>query len=203
MGSFCCSTIIYIYIDQGTDPSFVRGRKTPAAINHISNRPRTFTHLHTYIHIPSFLHPCPTSESQNPFPKITMEVKFGEIDVDDTIVSFKWESHALKNHPGRAIVEFDWKDQGWGNQKGNLSLRLMSPGGDEKVSHNLTPNICPHTWEHIRVDLKKTAPVIEQATEGCWYKLVANIGSGGGFELYVQDFVLSLAGECRQQCVGL
>ncbi|CAN0407550.1 unnamed protein product, partial [Scytosiphon promiscuus] len=107
-----------------------------------------------------------------------------------------WESEALESQPQKATVEFDWKDQGWGYQKGNLSLSLMSPGGDEKASHNLTPNICPHTWEHITVDLVATAPVIAQATAGCWYKLKADVGSGGGFELYVQDFVLRLVGEC-------
>ena len=113
-------------------------------------------------------------------------------------VHLKWESKALRRTPVVAgTVQFSWKDQGWGNQKGEMFLVLMSAAGEEEACRNLTGLVAPHQWEDIKVELVAADPVVAKATAGCWYQVRAECGSGGGHELFVKDFVLRLTGECH------
>ena len=124
-----------------------------------------------------------------------MRTSFGDVDMSKRTVHLKWRSKALDEAPVSGTVQFSWKDQGWGNQKGELFLMLMSSGGEEKASYNLPGHISPHEWEDVKVDLVATDPVLAEAAAGCWYQVKAECGSGNGHELYVKDFLLRLVGE--------
>lgn len=104
---------------------------------------------------------------------------------------------AVDYTPKSATVKFTWKDQGWGNQKGKLYLKLIAPGGSEKASFTVTQGVSPHDWEDMRVVVGATEAVLAQATVGCWYQVTAEPGSGGGHVLYLKDLVLSLSGDCQ------
>ncbi|CAM9936930.1 unnamed protein product, partial [Laminaria digitata] len=95
--------------------------------------------------------------------------------------------------PTSATIEFRWKDQGSGNRKGRIFLRLMAPGGKEKAILPLTEGFASHHWDNITVQLEGRTPVLALATVGCWYQIVVEVGSGGGHLLYVKNFVLRLA----------
>lgn len=99
--------------------------------------------------------------------------------------------------PITGTVQCTWKDQGWGNRKGKLYLKLIAPDGSEKASFTVTEGVSPHDWEDIKVDLVATDAVLAQATVGCWYQVTAEPGSGGGHELYLKDLVLRLASESQ------
>lgn len=102
---------------------------------------------------------------------------------------------AVDYTPKSAAIKCTWKDQGWGNQKGKLYLKLIAPDCSEKASFTVTQGVSPHDWEDIKVVLGATEAVLAEATDGCWYQVTAEPGSGGGHELFLKDLVLSLSGE--------
>ena len=127
-----------------------------------------------------------------------MEASFGEVYMTSgRTVHLKWEFKTVQCTPSSGTVEFTWKDQGWGNQKGALFLLLMSASGTQKASYTLTDHASPHEWEEVKIDLVATDAVLAEATAGCWYQFKADASPDGGHELYVKDFVFRLAGECQ------
>lgn len=130
------------------------------------------------------------------------ELSFGDVSIGGTSVQLKGTSKALQNLPCSGIFQCRWKDQGWGNQRGKLYLKLMAPDGTQKASFTLTEGLSPHEWEDVKVDLKATDSVLAEATVGCWYEVNADEGNGNGHEIYVQGPVLSLEGENQPVCGG-
>lgn len=104
----------------------------------------------------------------------------------------KWNSKPLEKKPVSGTVQFRWKDQGYGNQRGRVYLKLMEADGTEKYSFTLTDGLSPHEWEFVTVELEAANPLIDQATVGCMYYLTANEGNGNGHEVHVKDCVLKL-----------
>ena len=111
--------------------------------------------------------------------------------------AFCWQPLELQSHVSRlhtAYVACAWRDQGWGNQKGMLSVVVGEDGvapGDYKpwpscVVAGREP--APHPWSSLRLAFKPEADV---ATGG-WrpHRLFVRVGGGGGHELRVRDLVL-------------
>ena len=126
-----------------------------------------------------------------------MEASFGDIHMNYLrTVHLRWKSKPLEWTPSEGSVVFSWKDQGWGEQRGLLYLMLMSAAGEQKATHTLTDHVSPHEWERISVELAETDPVLAEATIGDWYQIRAECTIRGDHELYVNDMVFSLTGEC-------
>lgn len=123
------------------------------------------------------------------------ERSFGDVSIVDTNAKLKWNCEGLQMTLVSGSLQCRWKDQGWGNQKGKLYLRLIAPDGSEKASHTVTEGVSPHQWEDVKVDLVATDPVVAEASVGCWYQVMMECGEGGGHELNVEGLALQLSGE--------
>jgi len=113
----------------------------------------------------------------------------------------------------------DWKDQGWGNLKGQLELQLWRPGSPknslEPIETLCLFGIAKHHWESIRVELSPALPTctnqrdaasfFEAVKEGDVIQLWRYVGGGGGHELFVRNlsitfcFVSHPAGKSLEQ----
>ncbi len=91
----------------------------------------------------------------------------------------------------RASVE--WKDQGWGNRKGRLMVKLIRRDSGEKVivENNNIFGIADHEWTKSSCKLVDN-PVVRLAEPGDFYRFERNAGGGGGHSLSVKNFTVLL-----------
>lgn len=83
-----------------------------------------------------------------------------------------------------------WKDQGWGNLKGEIFMKLMRPaatGAEVVAEKRRIFGIAKHHEESASAELSDS-PVVRQAQPGDFYRFMRNVGSGGGHELTVRKF---------------
>ena len=108
------------------------------------------------------------------------------VDVCKTLklegVNIEGLSHVIKQQNIECVLICNWRDQGWGNQKGTLYVRER--GGIGSINLELA------TWErlvspapHARQQLRVQIPPKFVKTEG--FELGYSVGGGGGHELYV------------------
>ena len=96
----------------------------------------------------------------------------------------------------RATFSFRWKDQGWGNQKGKLRIRLLGDNDTidaEEIASS--PIYCdvPHAFEELEVyAFHSSHGLVRKYKSGRTYVIEALVGGGGGHELYVEDMCFSL-----------
>ena len=90
-------------------------------------------------------------------------------------------------------MEWDWKDQGFGNRKGMLWVQLVR--GEEVMADSLEdyPNLAPHVSGPIgrleRQELEiRDHPVLRLSRPGDRLRFMRNIGGGGGHNLRVNNF---------------
>lgn len=94
-----------------------------------------------------------------------------------------------------------WKDQGWGNRKGELFVKLMrrpdvaasrasGTGKDSVVVAERRElfGLAEHRETSARVELNEKEGVVSQAQVGDWYQFMRRGGGGGGHELHVRGF---------------
>jgi hypothetical protein len=79
-----------------------------------------------------------------------------------------------------------WKDQGSGNQKGQVKLALMREG-KEVASEKICDHVAPHAVETVTRTLK-TEDVITKAQKGDVYALFHIVGGGGGHAITIENF---------------
>lgn len=102
-------------------------------------------------------------------------------------------------------MSLTWKDQGWGNRKGEIFVKLMQPpararrfgrraknsdrdGGGEIVAEKRELfGIAKHSQETAKAELVDD-PVVKSAQKGNFYRFMRNAGGGGGHSLTVSDF---------------
>ena len=96
-----------------------------------------------------------------------------------------------------------WKDQGWGNMKGELFVRLMRPAtkqtlkGDSLQGKKGDPvmvaekrkvfGIAKHEEEESKVEIRNDS-ILKLAEPGDFYRFMRNVGGGGNHKLYVKKF---------------
>lgn len=89
-------------------------------------------------------------------------------------------------------LEFQWKDQGWGNQKGRLDLRLERGAGTASfevvADHPISSTLVPHEWGTVATTISADALVVSKARKGDRLVLRFMVGGGGGHELHVRSF---------------
>ena len=100
--------------------------------------------------------------------------------------AFEW--HSLSARPGglhlaAVLVQCMWKDQGWGNQKGMLSV--VKEGGHAPNDYTAWGSDvivgcepAPHTYQKLDLSFRP-------ATDAVRYQLFARAGGGGGHSLSV------------------
>ena len=95
-----------------------------------------------------------------------------------------------------------WKDQGWGNRKGELFVKLMrrpdvavSSGRESAGKQSVVVaerrelfGLAEHRETSARVDLNEREGVVSQARQRDWYQFMRRGGGGGGHRLHVWGF---------------
>ena len=92
-----------------------------------------------------------------------------------------------------------WQDQGYGNRKGELFLKLMRPDVNGKpvevAQHRQLFGIAEH-YEKTSYIVISDHPVVTEARPGDFYRFMRNAGGGGGHQLLVKNF-RAVASVCR------
>lgn len=83
-----------------------------------------------------------------------------------------------------------WVDQGWGNRKGELFLKLVRGSATDSIlaEKRALFGIAQHEEESAEVVLTETEPVVALAEPGDYYRFMRNAGGGGGHSLTVRGF---------------
>jgi hypothetical protein len=111
---------------------------------------------------------------------------------DDWKVLFRCEEPVAFSS-SRITVEWDWKDQGWGNQKGAMLLQLVRNGA-VLFGVDLASQPAKHEWEHGILEIE-SGSFIENAQPGDKIQIQRYVGGGGGHELFVRNFSIRLSPE--------
>ena len=102
-----------------------------------------------------------------------------------------------------------WKDQGWGNRKGELFVQLMrrsqeenaaGEGGSKAASVKRREEgvmvaerrnifgLAEHAETSASVSVPRDEEVVSRARPGDWYRFMRRVGGGGGHRLTVRGF---------------
>ena len=94
----------------------------------------------------------------------------------------------------KLTLSLKWKDQGWGNRKGEIFMKLMRPGADGRGSDAQEVaekyrifGIAKHEEEEAKTEITDD-PVVALAKRGDFYRFMRNAGGGGGHSLRVKNF---------------
>merc|ERR1719330_342562 len=84
----------------------------------------------------------------------------------------------------------EWKDQGWGNVKGQLRIRLVDIASGDTIDASYYA-YAPRPWAWLNDEFVLEHPLLKDSTHG--YKFVLDVlaGSHGGHVIYVRNFSLS------------
>ena len=91
-------------------------------------------------------------------------------------------------------VSVVWKDQGWGNRKGEIYMMLMRPAADEEgepvkiAKYQRLVGIAEHFEKEAQNVIRADHPVVAKAKAGDFYRFMRNAGGGGGHELEGKNF---------------
>eukprot|EP00933_Yihiella_yeosuensis_P055829 TRINITY_DN5475_c1_g1_i1.p1 TRINITY_DN5475_c1_g1~~TRINITY_DN5475_c1_g1_i1.p1 ORF type:complete len:181 (+),score=53.92 TRINITY_DN5475_c1_g1_i1:69-545(+) len=88
-------------------------------------------------------------------------------------------------------VTCEWRDQGWGNQKGDIKIALER--GGELVCEKNAFGICrreedKESYDQVEHHLDKDNDIVSEAKKGDIYKFLYVVGGGGGHELHIKNF---------------
>jgi hypothetical protein len=92
----------------------------------------------------------------------------------------------------RVTATWDWKDQGWGNLKGQLMVEALRDG-EVVAAAGLSPEVAKHDWESKTFDLE-AGDFIEHCQPGTVIRVMRYVGGGGGHELFLRNFRLGFIG---------
>jgi len=87
-------------------------------------------------------------------------------------------------------LSLTWKDQGWGNRKGEIFVKLMRRGRfktEEVAEKRKLAGIAQHKEETVETEVT-IEPIITFARAGDYYRFMRNAGGGGGHSLNVKNF---------------
>mmetsp|Transcript_3739 Transcript_3739/g.5099 ORF Transcript_3739/g.5099 Transcript_3739/m.5099 type:complete len:233 (-) Transcript_3739:1327-2025(-) len=110
----------------------------------------------------------------------------------------KWMDapEALKGSPKSITAKVTWRDQGWGNRKGVLVLRLIDSDGKTVETLNLFGIAEHHSTSPEKAFTVEDCPLLQKAKKGHRIEVHRYVGGGGGHQLYVSDFsvIISYSG---------
>ena len=91
-------------------------------------------------------------------------------------------------------LKFRWRDQGFGNRKGRLRVRLLNPLTGVDVASSPEYGIAPHEEEWKEETFDFNHGLVRNCVEGHRYVVEVVVGGGGGHALYLNDFEFSSTG---------
>ena len=101
-----------------------------------------------------------------------------------------FDGPALSSTVKKLSLSVIWNDQGWGNRKGELFLKLIRRDGSGEnivAEHRRLFGIAEHMETRASVVIENH-PVVKQARPGDFYRFMRNAGSGRGRRLTVRHF---------------
>eukprot|EP00823_Brevimastigomonas_motovehiculus_P002791 TRINITY_DN1661_c0_g1_i1.p1 TRINITY_DN1661_c0_g1~~TRINITY_DN1661_c0_g1_i1.p1 ORF type:complete len:405 (+),score=33.27 TRINITY_DN1661_c0_g1_i1:25-1239(+) len=121
-----------------------------------------------------------------------IEIKGDPIDksnpMEDTLYI---SSDPLPGPLSKIVMSMKWKDQGWGNQKGQVWVKLVR--GTQFICESRPFGIASHEWDEQTKVLIKSDPVVSQSKKGDHLEFWHIVGGGGGHHLYVEHFEARLS----------
>ena len=95
----------------------------------------------------------------------------------------------------KLTMSLTWVDQGWGNRKGEIFVKLMRPSASRDRDGKIAMvsekrglfGIAKHKEEEAKTELTDD-PIVIQAQPGDFYRFMRNAGGGGGHKLHVRNF---------------
>ena len=81
-----------------------------------------------------------------------------------------------------------WKDQGWGNRKGELFVRLMRAEDVIVAERRDFFGLAEHVKTSAKLVMTRADEAVEKAQPGDWYQFMKRVGGGGGHKLIVRGF---------------
>jgi len=87
----------------------------------------------------------------------------------------------------KAELKFTWRDQGYGNRKGQLRIRLLNALTDEDMASSPEYGIAPHEEVQVAELFELGHGLVRHGTEGYRYVVEVLVGGGGGHELHIKD----------------
>lgn len=88
-------------------------------------------------------------------------------------------------------MSFSWKDQGFGNRKGQIWLKLSRGAREIADSREAYNVVAPHEWDQREFTVEDH-DVIIKAKKGDTLSVMRNVGGGGGHHLTVENFKIKI-----------
>ena len=100
----------------------------------------------------------------------------------------------------KLTMSLTWKDQGWGNRKGEIFVQLRRPAAKSPASGASNTDgemiaekrrlfgIAKHKREEAKAKIAPDDPIVALAKPGDFYRFMRNAGGGGGHSLQVENF---------------
>lgn len=105
-----------------------------------------------------------------------------------------FDGPSLTSTVKKLTMSVTWVDQGWGNRKGELFVKLVRPkrrsrrGGETVLAEKRGLfGIAKHKEETASAEVVEDA-VVSMAQPGDFYRFMRNAGGGGGHTLTVKNF---------------
>ena len=112
----------------------------------------------------------------------------------------KWfDGPKLNKYVEDINISMKWKDQGGGNRKGKVWLQIIR---NNEMILETKPELCglaKHDWEEVNIHLTREDNIVKEYKPGDQFRIMRNIGGGGGHELNVQNFNLVSKLQDQQQ----
>lgn len=94
--------------------------------------------------------------------------------------------HFQKDSKG--FLKFHWRDQGFGNRKGMLRIRLLNVLTDEDVASSREHGMAEHEETYVSETFSLDHGLVRRSAEGFRYVVEILVGGGGGHQLFIRDF---------------
>lgn len=118
-----------------------------------------------------------------------------------------FDGPVLSGSVKKLVMSVLWKDQGYGNKKGEIFVKLMRPEAgcspttpsleDEQIieiaERRRLFGIAEHYWKREHTVISDH-PVVSKARPGDFYRFMRYVGGGGGHELIVRNFRVVVTG---------
>ncbi len=113
-------------------------------------------------------------------------------------MSDSWSCHSLSKDLVPAVIDrmkglhasFKWKDQGWGDQKGRVAVKVEN--GTDEVFNIEDWGVAPHIKETVSVMYDEDHYFVKNLVADCRLELWYVVGGGSGHSLEVEDFSVDI-----------
>ena len=116
------------------------------------------------------------------------------------VPSTYFDTPTLSSPVTMATISMNWRDQGWGVQKGKIWLQLIRPRMNNNTLKVVYENkdvlgVVPHTEQFMVKILTREDPIINMARSGDRFRFMKNVGGGTWRCLMVRKFKFVLVSD--------